>query len=172
MGGLNGDLGVIYKVYFKLTPGETEEENKEEFGAIPLNIRNHSTKNGYRYYNENGETISIKNEFLNRAFIENNLVSEKPSLSSYIITEDKDMYELVTGIIPPKDEEEEEGLKNFRLQMKQLVEDALVDLLRRVKYITEKAGANIEESEFVKPEEVEVKCGCSDKGCSHAKDNS
>ena len=158
------NLEELYKVFYKMTQTEKEEENKEEFSAISLKIRNKNKDGSYRFYDEDGQTVSIKAQHLNGVFLTNNLISESPSITSYLITEDKEMFELVTGVVPPKDKEEEEGLASLKHQMKNIVEDSLTQFIERLKRATE--NIDVKDAIALTEEEINVKHECS-HGCQH-----
>jgi len=126
-----GDLGYLYKVYYKMFTAH-EVENKEEFSAIKLKIRNRNV-NSYRFYDENGETIAIDNKMFGGVYLKYDLESEQPSIISSFITDDVDMYQVVSGEIPPKNEEEKKSLEELKNGLKGIVEKALQDMLEKVK---------------------------------------
>jgi len=156
------ELGNLYKIYYTITQTKEDEENREEFNAIPVKIRNKNGDGSYRFYNEEGETVNIKANHLNGAFLDNKILSQTPSMTAYLITEDKDMFELVTNEVPPKDKED--GLAVLKQQMKRLVEDSLTKFIEQLKRATE--GIVVEEPTAIEASEVNVTCseGC---GCSH-----
>ena len=130
-----GDLGNIYKIFFRLeqfVDEETKEDGtRETFNAIELKVRN-KNKFSYRYYDEDGETKTINNGHLNGVFIDNLLMSTEPSVTAYVISTDKDMFEVVTGKVPAKDEEEEKGLADFKESLKKIAEDTLARYIEKI----------------------------------------
>lgn len=125
-----GDLNDIFKIFFTLKQRD-DETNEEIFSASKLKVRNRNN-DSYRYY-ENDETKKILKKHMGGVFVEQNLMVEDASITAYVITDDLDMYKIVTGEEPPRDEEEEKGLEDFKDQLRKLTEQYLTDYIEKVR---------------------------------------
>ncbi len=141
-----GDLGNLYKLYFKvytkINDEATDETNlfqdtEEIYGSEIYKIRNRN-KDTYRYYDSNGNTQKIHRANIDGVFIENGMLEEVPFIACFIMTDDKDMNDLFTGVIFPKDEEEKKGLDNLKEYMRKYVEKAVEKLVLKIKNTMEK----------------------------------
>lgn len=139
-----GDLGTLYKIYFSIFTNENNE-TLEEFGARQLKIRNHNS-HSYRYYDEDGKTVSIDKEKLGGVYVQHLLDKNPPQFISYFITEDKDAYELVSGEVPPKDDEEKEGLEKLKNGLRSFVDKAIKDFVEESKRSLDKIVQSQEET--------------------------
>jgi len=132
MGGLNEDLGYVYRVFFKVTGNQETGENIEEFGVRKLNIRNINNA-GYRYYDEKGETQSISKELLGGVFMTYGHTDKPPYLMSWFITDDEEMYKLISGEVPPKSEDEQKGLEDLKTGLQAVVIKSMENMIQYIK---------------------------------------
>lgn len=132
MGGLNGDAGYVYKVYLKIFTNSSGEISEEVFNAEKFRIRNISNM-GYRYYDENNNTHTIRQDMLGGVFLLNELEKVEPSYSAYFITDEKDLYDLVTGEMPPKNDEEKIGLEKLQKDMRAMVDKGIEKVVQAIK---------------------------------------
>lgn len=164
-----GDLGHLYKVYLKVITKKEQEESEEEFGCTPLKIRNNN-KVSYRFYDEEGNTENINKGLIDGVFIKYELEQEEPALIASFVTEEKDLYNLISGIEPPKDEEEEKGLEDLKQSLRDVIKQGLEKMITNVKKAVDKnlndnEEKNIKEMVEEVSEQIDKKHGCG-SNCS------
>jgi len=141
-----GDLPNIYKIYYKVFTKNNFQDF--EFSVKVLKVRNRLKDGGYSFYNDDGDTVKIEKKMLGGVFLQYALEEKEPYVEAYFIEDDKDLYELISNIIPPQDEEETNYLTKLEEGLREIVNDGLVNLIESVKqqaeYISEKEE-NVEE---------------------------
>lgn len=154
MGGLQGDLGYLYKVYFSIA---TENDvTKEDFGVEKYKIRN-KNNSGYRYYDKNNETLKIGYDLIGGVFVIHELQEDPPKIVAYFMSDDKDLYELVSGEVPPKNKEEEEGLKQLKNGLRRTAEEEIKKIVDANKKVLEEIAEIQKKNENGEKKEGEKK---------------
>ena len=132
-----GDLGQIYKVYYKILFDENINEESYVFDVKGLRIRNRN-RDSYSFYNEENETVKIKKDILFGIFVEHNLDAEQPYVEAYFYTDDQDMFDVINE--ENRTDEEEKGIVKMKEDLKALVYKQLGNLIEKVKDVMDKVS--------------------------------
>ena len=95
MGNLKNLYKIFYKMYTEVGDEESGDKTITEFNGVPVKVRNKNKDGSYRYYEEDGSTVTIKKNMMGGVYLEYGLDQTPPFVIGYFITENEDVFKKV-----------------------------------------------------------------------------